>query len=115
VLISTPGLGEAVWELPALILHPFSERASPEPLLENSKAALMLSGLLPSDGYDRHVLTRKLLAARYSEIRCRTNFEGMRTRPMPVRSSGFEMYLNPSPPRELLASATAIAKRGPPR
>jgi hypothetical protein len=69
MLISTPALGEAIWELPPLILHPFSERASPESLLENSKAALMLSGLLPSDGYDRDVLTRKLLAGRYSEIR----------------------------------------------
>ena len=47
----------------------FSERSSPESLLENSKAALMLSGLLPSDGHDRDVLTRKLLAGRYSEIR----------------------------------------------
>ena len=29
----------------------------------------MRSGLLPSDGHDRGVLTRKLLAGRYSEIR----------------------------------------------
>jgi hypothetical protein len=69
MLISTPALGEAIWELPPLILHPFSERTSPESLLENSKAALMLSGLLPGDGVDRDILTRKLLAGRYSEIR----------------------------------------------
>jgi hypothetical protein len=67
--ISTPALGEAIWELPPLILHPFSERTSPESLLENSKAALMLSGLLPGGDVDRDVLTRKLLAGRYSEIR----------------------------------------------
>ncbi|MGA7238943.1 MAG: hypothetical protein WBY44_24890, partial [Bryobacteraceae bacterium] len=69
MLISTPALGEAIWELPPLILHPFSERTSPESLLENSKAALMLSGLLPGDGQDREALNRKLLAGRYSEIR----------------------------------------------
>ncbi len=55
MLISTPALGEAIWELPPLILHPFSERISPESLLENSKAALMLSGLLPGDGQDHEL------------------------------------------------------------
>jgi hypothetical protein len=69
MLISTPTLGEGIWELPPLILHPFSERASPESLLENSRAALMLSGLLPGAGEDRDVLTRKLLVGRFSEIR----------------------------------------------
>ena len=49
--MSTPNhSGAAVWELPPLILHPFNERVSPSDLLENSKAALMLSGLLPDDG-----------------------------------------------------------------
>jgi hypothetical protein len=62
-------LGERVWELPPLILHPFNERVSPSALLENSKAALMLSGLIPSDGSDQEDLTRRLLAGRYSEIR----------------------------------------------
>ena len=62
-------LGERVWELPPLILHPFNERVSPSALLENSKAALMLSGLIPSDGSDREELKRRLLAGRYSEIR----------------------------------------------
>ena len=37
-------LGEAVWDLPPLILHPFNERVAPSTLLESSKAALMLSG-----------------------------------------------------------------------
>jgi hypothetical protein len=80
MLISTPALGEAIWELPPLILHPFSERASPESLLENSKAALMLSGLPPSDGYDCDALTRKLLAAIPRSACCtfrgRTRFAG---------------------------------------
>lgn len=67
--LSTPALGERVWEMPPLILHPFNERTSAEAVLENSKAALMLSGLLPSEDEDRERLERKLLAGRYSEIR----------------------------------------------
>ena len=62
-------LGDAVWELPPLILHPFNEQAPPAALLENSKAALMLSGLIPADGTDRDDLKRRLLAGRYSEMR----------------------------------------------
>src|SRR6476619_5882611 len=62
-------LGSAVWDLPPLILHPFQERVSPSALLDNSKAALMLSGLLPSDGSDPDELRRRLLAGRYGEIR----------------------------------------------
>jgi hypothetical protein len=58
-----------VWELPPLILHPFNERVPPSALLENSKAALMLSGLIPSDGSDQEDLQRRLLAGRYAEIR----------------------------------------------
>src|SRR6185312_2329339 len=65
----TTSLGEAVWQLPPLILHPFNERVSPDTLLENSKAALMLSGLIPSDGMDKDELKRRLLTGRYSEIR----------------------------------------------
>ncbi|HEY2018537.1 MAG TPA: hypothetical protein VGH38_33765, partial [Bryobacteraceae bacterium] len=61
--------GEAVWVLPPLILHPFNERVPPSALLENSKAALMLSGLIPSDGSDPDELKRRLLSGRYSEIR----------------------------------------------
>lgn len=62
-------LGEAVWDLPPLILHPFNERVPPSTLLENSKAALMLSGLIPSDGSDQEDLKRRLLAGRYAEMR----------------------------------------------
>jgi hypothetical protein len=67
--LPTTTLGERVWELPPLILHPFNERVPPSTLLENSKAALMLSGLIPSDGSDQEELKRRLLAGRYSEIR----------------------------------------------
>jgi hypothetical protein len=62
-------LGETVWDLPPLILHPFNERVQPSVLLENSKAALMLAGLIPADGSDQDELKRRLLTGRYSEIR----------------------------------------------
>jgi hypothetical protein len=65
----TTSLGDSVWQLPPLILHPFNERISPQTLLENSKASLMLSGLIPTDGLDREELRRRLLAGRHSEIR----------------------------------------------
>jgi len=61
--------GETVWDLPPLILHPFNERVPPSALLENSRAALILSGLIPSDGSDPDDLKRRLLSGRYSEIR----------------------------------------------
>jgi hypothetical protein len=66
---STTTFGTTVWVLPPLILHPFNERVPPSTLLENSKAALMLSGLIPSDGSDAEELKRRLLSGRYSEIR----------------------------------------------
>jgi hypothetical protein len=69
--MSTPirTLGETVWELPPLILHPFNERVSPAVLLENSKAALMTAGLIPDEGIDRETLQRRVLSGRYSEVR----------------------------------------------
>jgi len=66
---TTTGFGTAVWTLPPLILHPFNENVTPQTLLENSRAALMLSGLMAEDGSDPEVLRRKLLAGRYAEIR----------------------------------------------
>ena len=62
-------LSQTIWDLPPLILHPFNERVSPSTLLENSKAALMLTGLIPGDGSDEDTLHRRLVAGRYSEIR----------------------------------------------
>src|SRR5437762_9737495 len=61
--------GQTVWELPPLILHPFNEKMPPSELLENSKAALMLSGLIPIDQSDPADLKRKVLSGRYAEIR----------------------------------------------
>jgi hypothetical protein len=62
-------LGETVWDLPPLILHPFNEKVAPSTLLESSKAALMLSGLIPSEGADPDELQRRLLSGRYAEMR----------------------------------------------
>lgn len=62
-------LGLRVWELPPLILHPFSNQRGPGVLLEGSKAALMLAGLLPGQGEDQDELRRKLLISRYAEVR----------------------------------------------
>jgi hypothetical protein len=62
-------LGARVWELPPLILHPFSNQRGPNVLLEGSKAALMLAGLLPGQGEDRDELRTKLLLSRYTEFR----------------------------------------------
>ena len=66
---ATSTFGSAVWTLPPLILHPFNERVSPSALLENSKAALMLSGLIPNDGTEEEALRRRLLNGRYAELR----------------------------------------------
>ena len=39
-----------VWNMPPLILHPFAGLPEgPDKLLEGSRAALMLHGLMPSD------------------------------------------------------------------
>jgi hypothetical protein len=62
-------LQETVWDLPPLILHPFNEHIAPSTLLESSKAALMLSGLIPNEGADPEELKRRLLSGRYAEMR----------------------------------------------
>ena len=61
--------GSQCWVLPPLILHPFSNRESSDKIMENSKAALMLSGLMPSDTSSEDELLRKLLEGRFYEIR----------------------------------------------
>jgi hypothetical protein len=66
---ATSTLGTRVWELPPLILHPFSNQRGPGVLLEGSKAALMLAGLLPGQGEDNDDLRRKLILSRYAEVR----------------------------------------------
>jgi len=62
-------LGDLQFDLPPLILHPFNERIPPSTLLDNSKAALMLSGLIASDGTDPEALQKRMLGGRYAEIR----------------------------------------------
>ena len=66
---STANLGETVWSLPPLILHPFNERVPPSALLENSRASLILAGLVADEGPDREDLRRRILSGRYAEIR----------------------------------------------
>lgn len=66
---STTVFGNAVWNLPPLILHPFNENVPPAALLENSRATLMLSGLISNEGDDPEILARRLLSGRYSEVR----------------------------------------------
>src|SRR5947209_18601818 len=62
-------LGDSVWQLQPLILHPVNERVPPSALLENSRAALMLSGLIPRDDSDEEELKRRLLRGKYGEVR----------------------------------------------
>jgi hypothetical protein len=61
--------GAQKWELPPLILHPFSDQSGPGKLVQSSKASLMLNGLLPHDESTEEELTRKLLEGRVCEIR----------------------------------------------
>jgi hypothetical protein len=56
-------------KLPPLILHPFSDSAGPDKLVESSRASLMLQGLLPSGERTTDQLDRTLLDGRYCEIR----------------------------------------------
>jgi hypothetical protein len=57
------------WELPPLILHPFSDQSGPGKLVQSSRASLMLNGLLPQDESTEDELTRKLIEGRVCEIR----------------------------------------------
>jgi hypothetical protein len=61
--------GVQKWELPPLILHPFSDQTGPGKLVQSSRASLMLNGLLPHDESTEDELTRKLIEGRVCEIR----------------------------------------------
>ena len=61
-------LGTQRWELPPLILHPFSDQSGPSKLLDSSRASLMLNGLMPNDSNEDD-LTRRLLEGRLCELR----------------------------------------------
>lgn len=57
------------WELPPLILHPFSDRRGPDTLVECSRAQLMLAGVIPMDGFDREALEKRVIDGRICEVR----------------------------------------------
>jgi hypothetical protein len=58
-----------VWDLPPVILHPFTDPAGPDKLVESSRAHLMLQGLLPTGDLSRDQIETRLLDGRYCEIR----------------------------------------------
>ena len=58
-----------LWKLPPLILHPFSDSAGPNKLVESSRASMMIQGLLPSENLTKEQLDQKLLDGRFCEIR----------------------------------------------
>jgi hypothetical protein len=58
----------AQWQLPPLILHPFSGGGNTEELLKGSSAALALEGLAVSNEEEFELL-RRVLAGRYQEVR----------------------------------------------
>lgn len=58
-----------VWDLPPVILHPFTDPAGPDKLVESSRAHLMLQGLLPSGDLTREEILARLLAGRVCEVR----------------------------------------------
>jgi len=58
-----------VWELPPVILHPFSDPEGPQKLVESSRAHLMLQGLLPSGELSQDEVLRRLLSGRLCELR----------------------------------------------
>lgn len=59
----------AVWDLPPVILHPFSDPEGPEQLVESSRAHLMLEGILPMSGLTEEELLRRLLSGRLTEVK----------------------------------------------
>ncbi len=60
---------DMVWELPPVILHPFSDPAGPDQLVESSRAHLMLEGVLPMEGCTEDELVRRLLSGRQTEVK----------------------------------------------
>jgi hypothetical protein len=58
-----------MWDLPPVILHPFSDPAGPDQLVESSRAHLMLEGILPMSGLTEEELLRRLLSGRLTEVK----------------------------------------------
>jgi hypothetical protein len=67
--METVAFGTQKWDLPPLILHPFSDHSGPVKLQQSSRASLMLNGLLPQGESSEDELTRKLIEGRLCEIR----------------------------------------------
>jgi hypothetical protein len=104
------------WSLPPLILHPFAGREGPDKLLEGSRAALMLHGLLPSD-VDVDELGRRILLGRHNEVRmlyflgkdifrwmdqCQETVEKNETlKTLGIRTQSFAGMLVDTPPRNV--------------
>lgn len=60
---------DRVWDLPPIILHPFSDPTGPDQLVESSRAHLMMQGLLPLGKFSKDDVERRFLTGRYTEIR----------------------------------------------
>ncbi|HEX4169793.1 MAG TPA: hypothetical protein VHZ55_30380 [Bryobacteraceae bacterium] len=67
-LNQTP-IGGNAFQLPPLILHPFSSAEENSLLVESSRASLALQGLTPPDQVSAEDLDKKLLRGRYAELR----------------------------------------------
>ncbi len=61
--------GAKAFQLPPLILHPFSNAEENSLLLESSRASLILQGLAPAEQRSLEELDRQLLRGRYAELR----------------------------------------------
>jgi hypothetical protein len=60
---------DRTFQLPPLILHPFSSSEDNSVLAESSRASLVLQGLAPGTGVPFEELDRQLLRGRYAELR----------------------------------------------
>lgn len=58
-----------LWQLPPIILHPFSDPTGPDKLVESSRAHLMLQGLLPSGDLSEQEILGRLISGRMCELR----------------------------------------------
>lgn len=58
-----------IWNLPPVILHPFSDPSGPDKLVESSRAHLMLQGMLPSGELSQDEILHRLLSGRLCELR----------------------------------------------
>jgi hypothetical protein len=62
-------VGGKAFQLPPLILHPFSTDEENSLLMESSRASLALQGFAPRDQTPAKELDRQLLRGRYAELR----------------------------------------------